>query len=54
MQDDIRHVALEELAKENVRRLVDAEKAKILAVMGQSMWQRFLAWLPFNVTWKSK
>ena len=40
------------VAEKGLRELVDAEKLRIRT--RRSPWSRFLAWLPFTVTWKSK
>lgn len=47
----IRVIAERALRKERIRVAVEAEKLRILA--RHSPWSRFLAWLPFTLTWKN-
>lgn len=50
--DDILITAREEVAREEFRRLVDLEKARIREQMNMSLWQRLLNKLPFTIIWR--
>ena len=47
----VRQLAERELRIEGFREAVEVEKARLRAL---TPWSRFLAWLPFTITWKSK
>ena len=50
--ETIQFVAAREVSEEIFRAKVDAEKARIYEGLNRSPWLRFLAWLPFTITWK--
>lgn len=51
-EENITTIARREIAEERLRELVDAEKLRIRT--RRSPWSRFLAWLPFTITWKKQ
>lgn len=50
--EEIQQQAQREIASEQFRAAVEAEKARIRT--RQSLWSRLLAWLPFTITRKQK
>jgi len=49
---DIAYAARQEVDNELIRQRIDAEKVRIYEGLNRSFWSRFLAWLPFTITWK--
>lgn len=50
----IRHLAREELRREEERRAIEAEKARLRAQSKLSFWQRLISKLPFTITIERK
>lgn len=52
--EDIVAAAKAEIREENRRAAIEAEKARLRARQGKSLWQRLLDKLPFTIHFKRK